>query len=217
MQALLWFYLRGKGPETGERKAAARAYDFEQDAGRIYAAFLAIYGMDLTQVDYLHWWAFMALLEALPDTTQMGQIMAWRTMDLDGIKDKATRAHYAELKRRYAVQRKGRCCLPVRRGSRRKSSRPGRREGLKMQKMQPCVKQGCIGDYRPRSCFFLASNSSWVMIPSSRSALNFRISVAGSATGARGSAGAGCCLPKSSRRVLTSWAESNTNCHVLPG
>lgn len=112
VRALLWFYLRGKGPESGKGKAAARAYDFEQDAGRIYAAFLAVYGMDLTQVEYLHWWAFMALLEALPDTTQMGQIMAWRTVDLDGIKDKATRAHYAELKRRYAVQRKGRA-LPA--------------------------------------------------------------------------------------------------------
>ena len=107
VQALLWFYLRGRGPTEGKGKAAARAYDFEQDAGRIYAAFLAAYGMDLTQVNYLHWWAFLALLEALPDTTQMGQIMAWRTIDLDSIKDKAARAHYAALKRQYAIKPRG--------------------------------------------------------------------------------------------------------------
>ena len=49
----------------------------------------------------------MALLEALPDTTQMGQIMAWRTIDLDSIKDKAARAHYAALKRQYAIKPRG--------------------------------------------------------------------------------------------------------------
>lgn len=113
VQALLWFYLRGKAPQAGKGKTAARAYDFDTDAGRIYAAFLQAYGIDLTKEPCLHWWAFLALLEALPDTTQMAQVMTWRTMELDAIKDKATRAHYAGLKRRYAIRRQG-PALPTR-------------------------------------------------------------------------------------------------------
>ena len=34
----------------------------------------------------------------------MGQVMAWRTMELNGIQDKRQRAHYAALKARYALK-----------------------------------------------------------------------------------------------------------------
>lgn len=34
----------------------------------------------------------------------MGRIMAWRTMELEGIKDKHQRAYYAALKARYALK-----------------------------------------------------------------------------------------------------------------
>ena len=40
---------------------------------------------------------------------------------------------------------------------------------------QPCARPWC---YSPSSCFFLASNSSWVMTPMSSSSLNFLISSA---------------------------------------
>lgn len=116
LQLLLWFYFRGQPPEEKEGgipDPAERAFDFEQDAGRIYAAFLQAYGMDLVRVEYLHWWAFLALLENLPEETAMGQVMAWRTMELNGIKDKRQRAHYAALKARYTLKTPCGAATPV--------------------------------------------------------------------------------------------------------
>lgn len=109
LRLLLWFYFRGSPPDAqapggGGTAAPARAFDFEQDGGRIYAAFLQAYGIDLVKVEYLHWWAFLALLENLPEETAMGQIMTWRTMDLEGMKDKSQRAYYAGLKARYGLK-----------------------------------------------------------------------------------------------------------------
>lgn len=72
---LMWFYLGGKPPAgdgaDGPARRPERAYDFEQDSGRIYAAFLQAYGINLATVAFLHWWEFLALLEGLPESTAM--------------------------------------------------------------------------------------------------------------------------------------------------
>lgn len=106
IQRLMWFYLRGKEPDAESASAARhidRAYDFNEDASCIYAGFYAAYGLNLTTVEFLHWWEFMALLESLPESTLMAQRMQYRTMDLSGITDKKTRAHYAALKKQFAL------------------------------------------------------------------------------------------------------------------
>lgn len=108
---LLWFYHRGQDASElrkNARRAAngARAYDLISDAGCIYAAFLQAYRIDLTEVPFLHWWAFLALLENLPEETPMAQLMRLRTMDLGEIKDKEMRAHYQKRQRQVALPRK---------------------------------------------------------------------------------------------------------------
>lgn len=106
-EKLLWFYSCGEIPTCKPQTArAARAYDFDKDAKYIYAGFYAAYGIALTTVPFLHWWEFMALLASLPDTTLMGQIMRWRTVELAQIQDKHTRAYYADMKRRFALPRR---------------------------------------------------------------------------------------------------------------
>ena len=107
VQQLLWFYGGGCETEKKEKKTAApppRAYDFEQDAALIHAAFLSTYGIDLAAVEYLHWWEFLSLLTALPDSTPMGMVMYYRTVDLDEIKDKGTRKSLEEKKRRWQLK-----------------------------------------------------------------------------------------------------------------
>lgn len=105
---LIWFYTCGDVPKHEKKgRSPDRAYHFDQDARYIYAGFYAAYGISLTTVKFLHWWEFMALLESLPETTLMGQIMRWRTMDLSQIKDKNSRAYYADLKRRFALKGNG--------------------------------------------------------------------------------------------------------------
>lgn len=109
---LNWFYSRGKNADAEDKqqggKKAVRAYDltYDADASCIYAAFRQAYQIDLIEIPYLHWWAFLALLENLPDSTAMAQRMQLRAMDLKGIKDKKMREHYAKLQKQVALPAK---------------------------------------------------------------------------------------------------------------
>ena len=102
------FYLRGRADrqDTGGKSTsrARRVCDFDQDAGAIYAAFYQAYKLSLTTVDFLHWWEFMALLENLPESTLFSQIMYYRGVNLNEIKDKHQRSHCAAMQRRFALK-----------------------------------------------------------------------------------------------------------------
>ena len=106
---LQWFYSRGKEPgreDAPRGKKAVRAYDLIYDAPCVYAAFRQAYQIDLIEIPYLHWWAFLALLENLPDNTAMAQRMQLRAMDVDKIKDKKMREHYKALQKQVALPAK---------------------------------------------------------------------------------------------------------------
>lgn len=104
---LVWFYRRGEEPGAGGKRAAPkRAWDLTADAACIYASFLQAYGVDLTAVRFLHWWAFLALLENLPDETPMAHKMQLRTMDLKKIKDVKLRERYREMQAAVALPAK---------------------------------------------------------------------------------------------------------------
>ena len=47
-------------PDRGDRD-----FDYEQDAGEVYAAFMQVYAIDLIDVSQLHWWKFCTLLDGL--------------------------------------------------------------------------------------------------------------------------------------------------------
>lgn len=57
-----WFVSCGreKGEPGGERD-----FDYEQDAAEVYSAFRQVYGIDLIDIEKLHWWRFLPLLEGL--------------------------------------------------------------------------------------------------------------------------------------------------------
>lgn len=57
------FLHRGRtdAPEGG----GVRDFDYEQDAEEIYAAFMQVYGIDLIDVEHMHWWKFCALLDGV--------------------------------------------------------------------------------------------------------------------------------------------------------
>lgn len=107
VEGLAWFYTRGNAPgdgkDKGAKKAAKKAFDFEQDANLIYAAFYATYGMSLTTVDFLHWWEFMALFEGLPETTLMQRVMYWRTADVAGL-PKHEKNHVLKMRKVFALK-----------------------------------------------------------------------------------------------------------------
>ena len=104
--SLLWHYRCGR--DAPDKAAAppprkALALDYILDGPLIAAAFQQVYGLDLTDpATRLHWWRFAALLQGLPESCQLAQIIGYRTADLSGMRG-AQRKFYADAKRRYAL------------------------------------------------------------------------------------------------------------------
>lgn len=105
---LIWFYscgkktprVKSKGKFTANKNAAI--YSYEYDDGYIYAAFLEQYGIDLTAVDYMHWWQFRALFKGLHDC-KLTEIMGYRAAKTDNKMPEKQKAHLLELKQVYAL------------------------------------------------------------------------------------------------------------------
>lgn len=56
--------------------------DYSIDADLIYAAFMQQYGIDLVEIEYLHWHKFLALLKGL-NGTKLDDVMRWRSYKKD--------------------------------------------------------------------------------------------------------------------------------------
>lgn len=82
------------------------AFDFNEDAGCIYAAFVECYGIDLQKITYMHWWKFLSLFHGLPETTEIKQRMMYRTIDPAEIKDKEERKRVKMIQRKVALHKK---------------------------------------------------------------------------------------------------------------
>jgi len=77
-------------------------FDYDFDAGRIYAAFMQQYNIDLTRTD-MHWWLFKTLFDGISEETHFGKILQYRGMNLSDVKNKEMRRHYERMKRVYAI------------------------------------------------------------------------------------------------------------------
>lgn len=78
-------------------------FDYEYDAPYIYGAFLAQYGIDLNDIEYLHWWKFQALFRSLNSSNKIIEIIAYRAQDLGDIKNDDERKRIAKLQKIYAL------------------------------------------------------------------------------------------------------------------
>lgn len=88
---------------TNGNQQPKRIYDFEHDDAYIYAAFLSEYGIDLNDIEYLHWWKFSAMFSALGDEQKICKIMGYRAADLSKIKNKQEKERMTRLKVLYAL------------------------------------------------------------------------------------------------------------------
>lgn len=103
---IMWFYAGdtiksnsvGKGVTKSEQQ-----YNYEYDADYIFAAFLDQYGIDLNEIEYMHWWKFKALFKNLKEDNLIVKIMQYRSIDLRKIKDKEEQKRYKELKELYKI------------------------------------------------------------------------------------------------------------------
>lgn len=109
LKDITWFYQCGKEKKTGRKNKKTSSkknnyiYSYEYDADYIYSAFMQQYNIDLTEIEYLHWWKFRALFEGLNKDTKIVEIMGYRAMDLSKIKDKKEKKFYKNMKELYAL------------------------------------------------------------------------------------------------------------------
>ena len=111
VEKLCWFMQGGekerhttkRRQEAGDGREQKPVYSFVHDAGLIYAAFMQQYGIDLADIEYLHWWKFKALFESLGKDTLMKEVMHCRAVDVDPKLPQGQKDYYNAMKRRYAL------------------------------------------------------------------------------------------------------------------
>lgn len=103
---ILWFYKCGKETEVKcKNKGNGKSdniYSFNYDDDYIYAAFVDQYGIDLQDIEYLHWWKFKAMFKSLKEDNEIVKIMGYRSLDLSKV-DKSQREHYRQLKKIHEI------------------------------------------------------------------------------------------------------------------
>ena len=105
---ILWFYKCGKENEKEtspkiRRENTRRIYSYEFDNELIYSAFKAQYNIDLQDINYLHWWKFKAMFDALKEDNKIVEVMGYRAININNIKDKEKKKFYKKMKKLYAL------------------------------------------------------------------------------------------------------------------
>ncbi len=110
LEKILWFYRCGKeydaeSPQEGTEGTTQQQaiYSFEHDAEYIYAAFLDQYGIDLQDIEHLHWWKFKALFKGLKEDNLIVKIMGYRAIKIDDNMTDSEKKFYRRMKRIYAL------------------------------------------------------------------------------------------------------------------
>lgn len=97
---LKWYVNCGKEPqkESGE----APVFDLLADSGRVWAAFMQVYGINLRNTK-IHWWLFFELLEGLPKGTHLADVIEIRGRKFEKWMKPADRNELQRLKDHYAI------------------------------------------------------------------------------------------------------------------
>lgn len=111
IEAILYLYRCGQSAQkqrerqmNGNVELKPRMiYNYEYDAPYIFGAFLSQYGIDLNEIEYLHWWKFQALFKSLEDHNKIVEIMGYRATDPSKIENKKERERIVRLKQIYAL------------------------------------------------------------------------------------------------------------------
>ena len=104
---MIWFYRCGKETGSGGHGSgsgrAKQIYSFEYDDDYIYAAFLEQYGIDLQDIEELHWWKFRALFRGLSEDTEFVKIMGYRSVKITSEMSKEQREFYKKMQSIHAL------------------------------------------------------------------------------------------------------------------
>lgn len=76
---------------------------YGQDAPYILSGFLECYGIDLTEIPYMHWWKFQMLIDGMNEGCELKKRMGYRSVDLSKIKDKEERERIRRIQKQIAI------------------------------------------------------------------------------------------------------------------
>lgn len=108
VEAMFDFCLDGLAPHREKEKEKSGEkplplFDFAEDEGLFYAAFLSEYGIDLNRAK-LHWSDFCALFRGLPDECRLKQVIQVRAAKMSDV-PKYDRKRITRLKQVYALKK----------------------------------------------------------------------------------------------------------------
>lgn len=88
----------GEGEDTDVEELKP-LFSFALDYPYILAGFWQDYGIDISEIKYLHWWKFRQLFDGLSEKTEIKQRIMYRSIDLSTIKDKDERKRIEKIQR----------------------------------------------------------------------------------------------------------------------
>lgn len=88
----------GEGEDT-EIEEPKPLFSFALDYPYILSGFWQDYGIDISEIKYLHWWKFRQLFDGLSEKTEIKQRIMYRSIDLSTIKDKDERKRIEKIQR----------------------------------------------------------------------------------------------------------------------
>lgn len=105
-QKMLWFYQCGKEEKPQEAESShhpKQIYSFKADEGYIFSAFLDQYGINLLEVEFMHWWVFRRLFNGLKADNEIAKIMGYRSVKIDNNMPAEKRQLYRKLQKQYQL------------------------------------------------------------------------------------------------------------------
>lgn len=96
---LPFLYPKQELPRRTGKESDAILIDYELDADLIWAAILGQYGVDLCEVEELHWWKFRAMISGLNESTKLHEVMSFRCYE----KRRDNSDPYEELRRAWEI------------------------------------------------------------------------------------------------------------------
>ena len=95
--------LYSKPTQNNRKSSTKQILSYLHDSSYVLGAFLQTYGINLRNVEYMHWYEFRALLDALPEDTPLKKRMGYRAINVSSIKDKAERKRIKDIQRSIAL------------------------------------------------------------------------------------------------------------------
>lgn len=109
-EQLIWFFNAGKAESEKKQKSKTPMYDWEQDEQIIFSAINHVANKEVREVDYMHWWTFLAYFNEIGEGL-FSYIVGIRRKKAKGIKlDKSEQQFCREnpqlidLKKRYTYE-----------------------------------------------------------------------------------------------------------------